>query len=77
MISTELTVEEAFNLIRQEGTEMITIKGAPTWVRALKFEALSTRTVLSCKISYEALGAENNRKAPDENLITQVALYLL
>ena len=76
MISTELTVEEAFNLIRQ-GTEMVTIKGAPTWVRALKFEALSTRTVLSCKISCEALGAENNPKAPDENLITQVALYLL
>ena len=32
---------------------------------------------LNCEISCEGLGAESIRKAPDENLITQVALYVL
>lgn len=32
---------------------------------------------LNCDISCEGLGAESIRKAPEENLITQVALYVL
>ena len=31
---------------------------------------------LNCEITCEGLGAENIRKAPEENLITQVALYV-
>lgn len=31
----------------------------------------------NCEISCEGLGSESIRKAPEENLITQVALYVL
>ena len=37
----------------------------------------SSISPLNCEITCEGLGAESIRKRPDENLITQVALYVL
>jgi len=37
----------------------------------------SATVALNCEISCEGLGAETIRKGPEENLITQVALYVL